>query len=311
MSKSKRDKWLADRKNGLGGSDIPAILGLDPFNSPYSIWLSKIKSDAINIETDDMLRGKLLEPAICEYYAMKSGKRVVDTKNKLYIHPNIDYARVTPDRFTSEWLPDEIGKLNPITLGILEAKSTRTHINSNDIPKHWFAQASYVAGVTGRKKVAIAWIDGGMNFGYTEFILDDTFFEFMLGKVITFWTKYVIPKVPPPPVNVDDIHRMYRKASKGKIAIADKKMTKEYEQLLNTKLLINHLTDEKEKPESRIKLKMADAELLMSGDKVLATWKTSDDKEEFDIDTFRYLHPKLYEKYLYIRDGGRRFYLKD
>ena len=33
--------WLTYRKKGIGGTDIGAILGLSPWNSPLSIFLGK------------------------------------------------------------------------------------------------------------------------------------------------------------------------------------------------------------------------------------------------------------------------------
>lgn len=35
------DEWLAWRKGGLGASELPAILGLDPYRSEHDVWLVK------------------------------------------------------------------------------------------------------------------------------------------------------------------------------------------------------------------------------------------------------------------------------
>ena len=35
------DQFTADRLTGLGGSDLGAILGLNPYRTPSSIWLEK------------------------------------------------------------------------------------------------------------------------------------------------------------------------------------------------------------------------------------------------------------------------------
>ena len=32
-----RQAWLAERKKGIGGSDAAAILGLNPYATPYSL----------------------------------------------------------------------------------------------------------------------------------------------------------------------------------------------------------------------------------------------------------------------------------
>ena len=36
-----RDKWLAVRQSGIGGSDAAAAIGLNPYKSPLSLWMEK------------------------------------------------------------------------------------------------------------------------------------------------------------------------------------------------------------------------------------------------------------------------------
>ena len=36
-----RDKWLELRRQGIGGSDAAAIMGLNPWKTPMDIWLEK------------------------------------------------------------------------------------------------------------------------------------------------------------------------------------------------------------------------------------------------------------------------------
>ena len=35
------DEWLAFRTKGVGGSDMGTILGLNPYSTPYDLWLEK------------------------------------------------------------------------------------------------------------------------------------------------------------------------------------------------------------------------------------------------------------------------------
>lgn len=34
-------KWLETRNAGIGGSDASVIMGLNPYKSPYQLWLEK------------------------------------------------------------------------------------------------------------------------------------------------------------------------------------------------------------------------------------------------------------------------------
>ena len=38
---AERAAWLAERRSGIGGSDIAAILGLSPWKTAVDVWLDK------------------------------------------------------------------------------------------------------------------------------------------------------------------------------------------------------------------------------------------------------------------------------
>ncbi|MGH3627235.1 MAG: YqaJ viral recombinase family protein, partial [Sciscionella sp.] len=33
-----REQWLAERRKGIGGSDIATLLGINPYQSEYELW---------------------------------------------------------------------------------------------------------------------------------------------------------------------------------------------------------------------------------------------------------------------------------
>lgn len=36
-----RTEWLEQRRKGIGGSDAPVIMGVNPWRSPMDLWLEK------------------------------------------------------------------------------------------------------------------------------------------------------------------------------------------------------------------------------------------------------------------------------
>ena len=38
---SSHEEWLEDRRKGIGGSDVGALLGLNKYKSPYTLWAAK------------------------------------------------------------------------------------------------------------------------------------------------------------------------------------------------------------------------------------------------------------------------------
>ena len=37
------EDWLKEREYGVGASEVGAILGLSPYETPFSLWLKKTK----------------------------------------------------------------------------------------------------------------------------------------------------------------------------------------------------------------------------------------------------------------------------
>ena len=40
-----RADWLAVRRQGIGGSDVGAILGLDPWKGPLDVYVDKVADE--------------------------------------------------------------------------------------------------------------------------------------------------------------------------------------------------------------------------------------------------------------------------
>lgn len=62
-------EWVEARRKGLGGSEIAAVLGLSPFESPFSLWHRKSRLLGPTVDNALMEAGRRLEPVICEKFA--------------------------------------------------------------------------------------------------------------------------------------------------------------------------------------------------------------------------------------------------
>ena len=52
-----REQFLLDRKQGIGGSDVAAIMGLSPWKSALGVYLDKV-SDFTDEDNDNLKRGR-------------------------------------------------------------------------------------------------------------------------------------------------------------------------------------------------------------------------------------------------------------
>lgn len=87
---------LGLRRTGIGGSEIAAVVGLNPWRSPLDVYLSKVEG----WEQEDnaaMERGRFLEDGVAQWYAHRTGVRL-ETVSTLP-HYEKPLALCTPDRF--------------------------------------------------------------------------------------------------------------------------------------------------------------------------------------------------------------------
>ncbi len=72
MSGATHEAWLAERRTGLGGSDVAAILGLSKWKTPLDVYLDKIgegSEDPDDEKRRTFARGHAMEPTIVDEYA--------------------------------------------------------------------------------------------------------------------------------------------------------------------------------------------------------------------------------------------------
>ena len=76
MNETAKQKWLADRRSGLGGTDASAIMGVSKFKTPYQVYLDKLGELPEQPDNDRMRYGRMQEPVIRQWYADTTGRSV-------------------------------------------------------------------------------------------------------------------------------------------------------------------------------------------------------------------------------------------
>lgn len=102
----KSKEWLEQRKTGIGGSEVSIILNLNPYKTPYQLFMEK-KGNAVveHITNSAIEKGNRLEgPLIDVFYALHPEYQKIDTKHislksKTYafMNANLDGAFLNQD----------------------------------------------------------------------------------------------------------------------------------------------------------------------------------------------------------------------
>lgn len=263
------NEQLKARQLGIGGSDMPIILGLSSFLTPYQLYLQKTGiNDLSGEETPLQYWGNQLESIVRDEFA-KRNNVVVET----------------PDTITSPFYDFMIGNIDgyiPELNAILEIKCSHQFMasewgesGSDIIPMSYLVQVAWYCILKNADCAYIAVLIGGNDyreFKYErDFVLEDT----LIKAAKVFWN-CVQTKTPPEPVNQVDLRLMYPKHDPEKTVVAKPEIADQLCTLADTRFKIKTLSEIEDKSKFNIMQFMQDAEVLVDEyDKPIVTWKAN------------------------------------
>jgi putative phage-type endonuclease len=303
-----RAEWLKHREQGVGGSEVASILGLNPYETPYQLWRRKTGQEPPKEENFAMRAGHYLEDAVAKFWQDETGREVIKSSagDWLYVNEERPFLRASPDR--TYWLPG-LPKNNQ-NKGIFEAKTTQKAIDPEDIPKHWFVQIQYQLGCAELTQGSLGWLCSGRSFDYKDISFVPDFYGWVIEEVEKFWMDNVVGGKEPALTTAEDIVTKYAKHTDGKVVEVGEEILSAYTDLKGVRAEIDALERRKEELEGRIKMGFGDAEAISYGGQTLATWKAAKESEKFDSKAFKSAHPDLAAQFISVQPGSRRFLLK-
>lgn len=150
-----RKEWLEERRKSLGGSDIGAILGLNPWSSPYSVWANKTGRIPDSEPNEAMRQGTDLEDYVARRFSERTGLRVARVNYILRrdsypnMHANID-RRI-------------VGMKAGLECKTASALSA-SRFSGGDFPESYYAQCVSYMAITGYPRYYLAVLVLGKEF---------------------------------------------------------------------------------------------------------------------------------------------------
>lgn len=183
------ESWKALRKNYIGGSDCAAIIGLNPFSSPYALWAEKTGRTPEFSGNLATRVGSYLEAFVAELWAEENGKKV-HRENLSYVNSEYPWAIADIDR-----------KVDGEDAG-LEIKTTselRTRLFRNgEFPENYYCQCMHYMAVTGYQRWYLAVLIGNREFKTYVIERDEEEIGSLMEAEKAFWNTYVLPRKAPP-----------------------------------------------------------------------------------------------------------------
>lgn len=153
--------WDAARATRIGGSEIAAVLGLSPWESPFSLWWRKRGAIGPIDDTDLMWWGRAMEPVIAGRFALEHPELDVQCCGT-YVHVERDYQLISPDRIAFD-----LG--DPARYRLVEIKNAYEGEEwgdpaDEDVPVHYRCQVMWSMDVFGQSECYLVVYFGGGRY---------------------------------------------------------------------------------------------------------------------------------------------------
>lgn len=298
------EQQLQARRAGIGGSDAGAVLGLNRWKTPLDVYLEKIGEADPQADNDATYWGNVLEDVVAAEYARREGVRV-RRRNMTMASPEHPFMLANVDRTVD-------GQRK-----VLECKTAGQYMSdewgpdgSDQVPDSYLVQVTHYMMVTGYQQADLAVLIGGRDFRIYRIGYDRELADMIAEHEAQFWHEHVEARVPPAPINLDDLQTLYA-IDNGESVVATLEQEQEAAELKQLKAQIKDLEKQADDLAAGLKLALGENSILLGADgKPLVTWKKAKDSQRFDAKALQAAHPDIYAQFLTDVQGSRRFLVK-
>ena len=173
-----------DRSQGIGCSDIPAIMGVSPWKTSFQLWEEKISGKNETRDNSAMKYGREMEPIIRKEVEKKTGVTLEAVK---ITHPSKPWLWASLDGYNR----DE----NIVSEFKTASKEDHLRAISGNIPEKYWPQVQGQMEVVGVDSlIYCSYYDG--DFEILKVKKDRGYCEDMIFKVEMFWEAVVLQTPP-------------------------------------------------------------------------------------------------------------------
>ena len=179
--------WLEHRRKSIGGSDASAILGMNAYSSPYTVWAEKLGKLPPKEDNEAMRLGRDLEDYVGRRFTEETGKKL-RRENNIIINPEIPFAHANVDRM----VVGEDAGFEAKTTSVLNVKKFK----NGEYPENYYCQCVHYLMVTGCKRWYLGVLILGVGFKSFVIERDEGEIEALKKSEEAFW-EYVSTNTPP------------------------------------------------------------------------------------------------------------------
>ena len=297
------EDWLEYRKQGIGGSDVSVVCGINRYKSPVELWMEKTDQLPYQEAGEAAYWGTQLEALVRAEFTKRTGievrqvKQLLQSEDHPFMLANLDGVCEHPD-------------FGPCIFEAKTASAYKAGEWDDAIPDEYMCQLQHYMSVTGDKAAYIAVLIGGNTFRWKFVERDEELISMLIELETAFWN-YVQDRTPPPLDGSEASakflsERFPNSVPKSQIELPNTaaELLAQYDEAIEQ---LEAVTEQKQRAENLLKEMLGDNEIGTAGDRII-TWK-SISQERLDSKTLKAEHPALCKKYT-NKTSYRRFTIK-
>ena len=311
-----REDWLRLRQSGIGGSDISAVMGFNPYKTAYDLYHDKINDVVEDAQSDAAYWGTTLEDVVAKEYALRNDCKVQKV-NYMIRHPKFDFALANIDRAVinpaiSGNVRLKDGKLT--TDKLLEVKTASEYMKnvwgdeaSDQVPDNYNLQCQWYMGITGVDECDLALLLGGNKYRQYNIKFDSELFEIMIDEAQNFWVNHVLARVEPTPTTLANAKQKYATSTPDSvlnIAFDDDAVIAVVDRYIELKEQEKELKGKLEQAQTDVINLIEDNEALTIDGELVMTYKAQKGREIFDKKGCLKAYPQLAEQFAEFTKTG-------
>ncbi len=199
-SKLSHEEWLKLRTKGIGGSDAGAIMGLNKYATPLSVYLDK--KDFASFEGNEATKwGHILEDPIRQI-AKQELEIEIETVPGMFTNKEHSFMNANFDGLVFVEGEKEIAGVKVSGLGGHEIKTSRTGegFTEDEIPDSYYCQVQHYMAVTGITFfVLTVFIFDRYEGKHYVISRNDDFIQNLTQTESEFWNENILANVAPAP----------------------------------------------------------------------------------------------------------------
>jgi putative phage-type endonuclease len=266
------EAWREARKQGLGGSDISAVLGFSGYTSPWAVWAEK--TGVRSWQDDDSSAaadlGCELEPWLLAKAARLLGVEVTQPKFRTYAHPSYRWRTCSPDGVSP------LGLVELKTAGLASGFGAPNGWADGGTPLGYEFQCRWSMHVMDAERIDLIGLVAGMGVVHRTFLRDLAVEADMVDQVSEWHRRHVVEGVEPPlgAVDNENILRRYPTTTGDTVDLSDTDALELYQAYLHARRRESLAKADKEAAGAALKNLIGAAEVAKVDDHDIAKWST-------------------------------------